>query len=226
MPPSMQEKPMTRTGTTTEGGLVNRTGQKRALIVVDCQNDFCEGGSLAVNGGAAVVSRIADHIRMCANNVVVVGTADAHVDPGSHFAAAPDAPNYVDTWPRHCVVGTRGAATHPNLDPALGRVEAWFAKGANEAAYSGFEGRSTTTDETLDEYLRRRRVAAVDVVGIATDYCVAATVRSALALGYSVRVLRDLMAAVDPAAGEATLAALAVEGADVTMSGLLDQVHS
>lgn len=188
---------------------------KRALIVVDCQNDFCEGGSLAVHGGAATVARIADHIRTLDDEVVIVGTADAHVEPGAHFSATPD---FVDTWPRHCVVGTHGASTHANLDPVLGRIENWFAKGSHAAAYSGFEGRSTTSEETLHEYLRRRRVECVDVVGIATDYCVAATVRSAIDQGYKVRVLTDLVAAVDLVGGERTLRELAMLGASIESS--------
>lgn len=195
------------------------TGTRRALIVVDCQNDFCEGGSLAVTGGAATVSRIAEHLlQNVDDDVVVVGTADAHLDPGPHFSATPD---YVESWPPHCVVGTQGASTHADLGPALTRIEAWFAKGAHEAAYSGFEGRSTSTDEPLDDYLRRRRVGSIDVVGIATDYCVAATVRSALSLGYEVRVLTDLVAAVNPAGGEETLRALADEGARIAVSSLV-----
>lgn len=195
------------------------TGTRRALIVVDCQNDFCEGGSLAVAGGAATVSRIAEHLlQNVDDDVVVVGTADAHVDPGPHFSTTPD---YVDSWPRHCVVGTHGASTHAHLGPALTRIEAWFAKGSHEAAYSGFEGRSTSTDETLDDYLRRRRVGSIDVVGIATDYCVAATVRSALSLGYEVRVLTDLVAAVNAVGGEETLKSLAGEGARIAVSSLV-----
>ena len=195
------------------------TGTRRALIVVDCQNDFCEGGSLAVAGGAATVRRVAEHLlQNVDDDVIVVGTADAHVDPGPHFSATPD---YVDTWPRHCVVGTHGASTHPHLGPALTRIEAWFAKGSHEAAYSGFEGRSTSTDETLDDYLRRRRVGSIDVVGLATDYCVAATVRSALSLGYEVRVLTDLVAAVNAVGGEETLRALADEGARIAVSSLV-----
>lgn len=191
---------------------------RRALILVDCQNDFCEGGSLPVDGGAAVALRIADYVAVAASgdaSPIVVATLDAHVDPGSHFAKEPD---YVDSWPSHCVIGTRGSQPHPNLRGALVHVESWFAKGAHEAAYSGFEGRSTTTGESLDEYLRRRRVESVDVVGIATDYCVAATVRSALARGYIVRVFADLVAAVDPVNGERVLGELASAGAVVTRS--------
>ena len=174
---------------------------RRALIVVDCQIDFCEGGSLAVDGGAAAVERIARYL-LSTQIDVVVATLDAHVDPGTHFSPAPD---FVDSWPAHCVVGTVGAQPHAHILPALGRIDMWFAKGAHEAAYSGFEGRSTTTQETLEQYLRRRRVGAVDVVGLATDHCVQATVRSALKLGYSVRILRDMCAAVDVEQGDSVL---------------------
>ena len=191
---------------------------RRALVLVDCQNDFCEGGSLAVEGAADVVARIAAYVTAQAKHgqpPIVVATLDAHVDPGGHFAAAPD---FVDSWPAHCVIGTVGAQPHPNLEGALVHIEGWFAKGAHEAAYSGFEGRSTTSGETLDEYLRRRRVDAVDVVGIATDHCVAATVRSALELGYRVRVLTDLVAAVDPSRGAGVLVELAGAGTALVRS--------
>ncbi len=193
-----------------------RKTSRRALIVVDCQNDFCEGGSLAVSGGAAAVARIATYLDS-ADSVadVVVATLDAHVDPGDHFSAEPD---FVDSWPQHCVIGTEGAQPHPNLLPALGRVEMWFAKGAHEAAYSGFEGRSTTSQETLHEYLSRRKVTHVDVVGIATDYCVAATIRSALSFGYETRLLSDLVAAVDPSSVDAMLRELSNAGLVVSSS--------
>lgn len=183
---------------------------RRAVIVVDCQNDFCEGGSLAVLGGAETVARIATWLAGIDEATVVVATLDAHVDPGSHFA---EMPNFVDSWPAHCVVGTTGSQPHANLGDAIGRVEAWFAKGAHAAAYSGFEGRSTTTGETLDQYLRRRRVEAVDVVGIATDFCVAATAESALNLGYQVCVHIDLVAAVTDDGGARSLQQLETAGA-------------
>ena len=189
-------------------------GARRAIIVVDCQNDFCEGGSLAVEGGAAAVDRVAAFLLTNPADVVV-GTLDAHVDPGSHFSPVPD---FVDSWPPHCVVGTPGSQPHPNFAPALGCVDMWFAKGAHEAAYSGFEGRSTTTQESMHEYLSRRKVVDVDVVGLATDYCVAATARSANDLGYNVRVLSDLCAAVDVGKGVETLAELMEVGIEVASS--------
>ena len=185
-----------------------------ALVIVDVQNDFCEGGSLAVEGGNAVAAAIAALVT-AGGYTHVVATQDWHHDPGAHFS---DHPDYVDSWPAHCVVGTAGSQPHPNFENALVHVESWFAKGAHEAAYSGFEGRSTTSGETLDDYLRRRRIEAVDVVGLATDYCVAATVRSALERGYRVRVLSDLVAAVDPVKGERVLVELQSAGAVVVDS--------
>ena len=109
----------------------------RALIIVDVQNDFCEGGSLAVAGGAAVARAISDHLAAGSPGYGhVVATKDYHVDPGSHFS---DHPDYAASWPPHCVAGTPGADFHPDLD--TGAIEAVFRKGAHAAAYSGFEGR-------------------------------------------------------------------------------------
>ena len=107
----------------------------RALIIVDVQNDFCEGGSLAVAGGAAVARAISERLATDHDYAHVVATKDFHVDPGAHFS---DHPDYAASWPPHCVAGTPGADFHPNLD--TGEVEAVFAKGAHAAAYSGFEG--------------------------------------------------------------------------------------
>src|SRR4051794_16248249 len=140
----------------------------RALLVVDVQNDFCEGGSLAVDGGAAVAAAISAFVAN-ADYDHIVTTRDAHRDPAGHFAAEPD---YVDTWPAHCVVGTPGAEFHPALD--LQRVEAVFDKGAFAAAYSGFEG-VDTDGNNLATWLHEHDVDEVDIVGIATDHCVRAT---------------------------------------------------
>lgn len=167
----------------------------RALIVVDVQNDFCEGGSLAVAGGAAVAASISDLLSGDHGYDVVVATRDWHVDPGGHFAAEPD---YVDTWPAHCVAGTPGAQFHPNL--SLRGVAAVFSKGRTSAAYSGFEGVDLERDGvTLEAFLRDRAVTEVDVCGIATDHCVAATATDAARLGFDTTVLLPLTAAVTPA---------------------------
>jgi len=181
----------------------------RALIVVDVQNDFCEGGSLAVTGGAAVAAAITTYVRDHGTEyAAVVGTLDWHVDPGDHFSEHPD---YVATWPVHCVVGTEGSQSHPALDRGL--VEAWFHKGRHSAAYSGFEGHTEPDGIGLADWLRARHVEAVDVVGIATDHCVRATALDAVGAGFSTRVLLDLTAGVAPETTEAALAELTTAGA-------------
>ncbi|GHD70643.1 isochorismatase family protein [Streptomyces goshikiensis] len=172
----------------------------RALIVVDVQNDFCEGGSLAVTGGADVAAAVTELIgQATAGYRHVVATRDHHVDPGAHFAHPPAEPDYESSWPVHCVAGTEGVGFHPNFAPAVasGSVAAVFDKGAYEAAYSGFEGQ----DENglgLADWLRRREVTEVDVVGIATDHCVRATALDAVRAGFRTHVLLDLTAGVAP----------------------------
>jgi nicotinamidase/pyrazinamidase len=181
----------------------------RALVVVDVQNDFCEGGSLAVAGGAAVAAAITAHVRSSAGDYRhVVATRDHHIDPGGHFAEQPD---YLETWPRHCVVGTAGVELHPALD--RGPIEAVFDKGEHAAAYSGFEGAADGVG--LAEWLRGRGVDAVDVVGIATDHCVRATALDAVAAGFATRVLLPLTAGVAEASTEAALEQLRTAGVEL-----------
>ena len=163
----------------------------RALIIVDVQNDFCEGGSLAVAGGAAVAQAISEHVASEAG-YRHVATKDFHIDPGAHFS---DHPDYAASWPPHCVAGTAGSDFHPNLD--TGGVEAVFLKGQHAAAYSGFEG-ADESGTPLADWLRARDVDEVDVVGIATDYCVHATAADAARAGFATRVLLGLTAGVAP----------------------------
>ena len=177
-----------------------------ALIVVDVQRDFCEGGSLAVAGGAAAARRIDALLAGDHGYDQVVATRDRHVDPGSHFAERPD---FVDSWPRHCEVGTRGAELHDALlHQPFGAV---FDKGAYAAAYSGFEG-VAASGEYLTAWLRSRGVDRVDVCGIATDYCVRATALDAVREGFATTVLLGLTAAVAPDRLAETLASLASAG--------------
>ena len=165
----------------------------RALIIVDVQNDFCEGGSLAVAGGTAVARGISSLLTSPGHSYDhVVATEDYHIDPGSHFAAHPD---YARSWPPHCVAGTAGANFHQNLD--TGPVEAVFRKGAHAAAYSGFEG-VDDNGTPLADWLRQHDVDQVDVAGIATDYCVRATAADAAANGFRTNVLLGLTAGVAP----------------------------
>src|SRR3954466_3362943 len=179
----------------------------RALIVVDVQNDFCEGGSLAVAGGTAVAGAISEHIP-AAGYDHVVATRDHHIDPGHHFA---DHPDFLETWPAHCVVGTGGVDLHPALD--RGPLEAIFDKGEYAAAYSGFEG--VADGVGLADWLRGRGVDAVDVVGIATDHCVRATALDAVAEGFTTRVLLNLTAGVAEGTTEAALDQLRTAGVEL-----------
>jgi nicotinamidase/pyrazinamidase len=185
----------------------------RALVIVDVQNDFCEGGSLAVSGGAAVASGLTalltgpgyrryDH---------VVATQDFHIDPDGHFSAQPD---FAASWPPHCIAGTAGADFHPDLDES--RIEEVFRKGQYAAAYSGFEGHSED-GQTLADWLRDRAVTDVDIAGIATDYCVLATAADAASAGFTTTVLLDLTAGV--AAASTASAIDALKAAGVTLTG-------
>ncbi len=170
---------------------------KRALIVVDVQNDFCEGGSLAVRGGAEVAFKIGELLHhwtlkdpKAPDYAVAVATRDHHIDPGDHFSERPD---FEHSWPPHCVVGSDGEAFHPNLDPQP--FDAVFLKGDHEAAYSGFEGR-TTHGDSLADWLRKQEVTDVDVCGLATDHCVRATALDAVRNGFKTRLLEGLCAGV------------------------------
>jgi nicotinamidase/pyrazinamidase len=192
----------------------------RALIIVDVQNDFCEGGSLPVSGGAELAGIISEYVDAHHGQFDhVVATQDWHIEPGPHFSEEPD---FVESWPRHCVAGTRGAELHPDLDPEY--IQAYFRKGQFTAAYSGFEGvlapddavptgdrtpgamplsgagepgdaEASAADEDaigLDDWLQSHDVEDVVVVGIATDHCVKATALDGVQAGYSVTVLREL----------------------------------
>ena len=189
---------------------------KQALIVVDVQNDFCEGGSLPVTGGAQVASDIAALLHhwtrqdpKAPSYDVVVATKDHHIDPGDHWS---DDPDYVDSWPVHCEVGTDGEAFHPNLDPQP--FDAVFRKGEHAAAYSGFEG-ADSAGTSLGDWLRSHEVTRVDICGIATDHCVRATVLDAVQQGFATRVLLDLCAGVAPESTERALAEMRDAGAEV-----------
>ena len=189
----------------------------RALILVDVQVDFCEGGSLAVAGGAEVARRISSYVLTYAQDyALIVATADWHVDPGAHFSEHPD---YVSSWPAHCRIGTDGALFHPRALPAFEHVDAVFRKGMHAAAYSGFEGFTTEGDNrvALADWLRDRAVEQVDVVGIATDHCVRATALDASEEGFETTVRLDLTAGVARLTTDAAL--VAMREADVELVG-------
>jgi nicotinamidase/pyrazinamidase len=180
-----------------------------AIIVVDVQNDFCEGGSLAVPGGSEVARAVSRRLGEGGFDHAAA-TRDHHIDPGAHFSAHPD---FVDTWPPHCVVGTDGVHLHPDLDTS--RIDSIFDKGEFVAAYSGFEARSEGT--LLADWLRDRDVDTVEIVGIATDHCVRATALDAARLGFATTVRLDLTAGV--AAATVTRAIDTLSAAGVALVG-------
>lgn len=186
------------------------TEPRTALLVVDVQNDFCEGGSLAVEGGAACAAAIDAHVRARRDDyVTVIASADWHVDPGEHFASATGTePDYVDTWPDHCVAGTAGAAFHPAFTAEVDHI---VRKGRDTAAYSAFEG-VTDDGRTLAELLEAERIERVEVCGIATSHCVKETTDDALKLGYRPTVLVDLTVGVSDVMRMGALEYLATKG--------------
>lgn len=181
----------------------------KAVIVVDVQNDFCEGGSLAVAGGTGVARAVSRRLAE-GDYEHAVATRDHHIEPGGHFSETPD---YVDSWPVHCVVGTPGVSLHPDFD--LSRIEAVFDKGEYAAAYSGFEG--VCEQSPLATWLRERGVDSVEVTGIATDHCVRATALDAVRFGFDTTVRLDLSAGVAARTVEKALAELRQAG--VTLVG-------
>lgn len=189
----------------------------RALLIVDVQNDFTEGGALAVDGGDAVAAAVTAHLAAhAAEYDVIVASRDWHDadgDNGGHFSAQPD---YVDSWPVHCVAGTAGAEYDPLL--VTDAVTHHVRKGQGRPAYSMFEG-VTDAGETVGAVLTAAGVISADVVGIATDHCVRASALDAVAHGVHVRILTDLVAGVGRESSEAALAELAHAGAELVESG-------
>jgi len=201
--------------TTPDSG--SSSTERRALLVVDVQPTFCEGGALGVDGGNAVALGVADYAAAHRDRyALVVTTQDWHVDPGDHFSETPD---YVDTWPPHGVAGTAEAELHPALSE-LG-PDASVKKGQFAAAYSGFEG-IDGEGRGLAQILRDAQVTDVDVVGIAESHCVRSTALDAIALGLRTRVLTDLTVPVTPDQGAAARDEMRAAGAQLVSSTDLD----
>lgn len=187
----------------------------RALFIVDVQNDFTEGGALAVAGGDAVAEGISAHLAAhAADYALIVASRDWHdpdSDNGGHIALEGE-PDFVDTWPAHCIAGTVGAEYDPGLDTAS--ITHHVKKGQGMPAYSLFEG-ATDAGETVGTLLSDHGVTEADVTGIATDHCVRASALDAIEHGLHVRILTRLVAGVAPEPSEAALAELAHAGADL-----------
>lgn len=188
----------------------------RALLIVDVQNDFTEDGALAVAGGDAVAAAVTEFLAVhAADYEVIIASRDWHDadgDNGGHFAEAPD---YVDSWPVHCVAGTDGAGYDPLFETAA--VTHHVRKGQGIPAYSMFEGR-TEAGETVGAILAQAGALSADVVGLATDHCVRASALDAIAHGVRVRILTDLVAGVAAEPSEAALAELVHAGAGLVES--------
>ena len=208
------------------GRHANRDGSSgaTALLVVDVQRDFCEGGSLAVDGGNEVAERIAEMlVRDRGTYAAVVASRDWHIDPGRHFAPLGEAPDFLTTWPVHCVAGSEGAEPHPLLKTA--KFDAVFHKGEQEAAYSAFEGRDEN-GTPLSSWLSDRGIEKLVVCGLTTDFCVRATVLDARQQGYAVRVLLPLTAGVDAGTTAEAISLMAEAGAELEGTELAGAVLS
>jgi nicotinamidase/pyrazinamidase len=186
----------------------------RALLVIDVQNDFCEGGALAVAGGAAVAGKISKFLETSQYDLVIA-SRDWHSPIGNnsgHFADVGSEPNYKSTWPVHCVAETDGAAYHPNLNTEL--VGEHIFKGQGENGYSIFEG-ATSSGQSFAELLKTHQIDEVDVVGIATDYCVLASALDSKNHGLKVRVISSLTAGVSEVTTEAAIDQMIDSGIEV-----------
>ena len=189
----------------------------RALLVIDVQNDFCEGGALAVAGGAAVASKISDYLESSNYDLVVASRDwhDADNNNSGHFAEAGTQPDYLTTWPVHCVANTNGANYHPNLEPS--HIDLDIYKGQGQNGYSIFEG-VTINGEKFADVLTRNNITEVDVVGIATDHCVLASALDAKRHDLKVRVISSLTAGVSAATTEAAIDQMIDSGIEVVPS--------
>lgn len=184
-----------------------------ALIVVDVQRDFCEGGSLAVEGGHAVAHDLAHFIQTKGSMFsTIVATKDWHNregDNGGHFH---DNPDYDDTWPGHCIASSPGAEFCPPLNGLL--FDEIFLKGWDEPAYDGFQGHGERHGKCLEDYLRFHKVRELYVAGIASTHCEKATVLTGLDKGFIVKVLSTMSVGVGgKAAHETALAEMSSKGA-------------
>jgi nicotinamidase/pyrazinamidase len=189
----------------------------RALLVIDVQNDFCEGGALAVAGGAAVAGKISKFLESTRYDLVVASRDwhDADNNNSGHFAEPGAEPNYKTNWPVHCVAETNGAQYHPNLNTeAIGEH---IFKGQGQNGYSIYEG-ITKSGQTFDDLLNAHQIDEVDVVGIATDHCVLASALDSKSHGLKVRVISSLTAGVSEVTTEAAIDRMIDSGIEVVAS--------
>jgi nicotinamidase/pyrazinamidase len=189
----------------------------KALLVIDVQNDFCEGGALAVVGGAAVAGKISKFLEESSYDLVVASRDwhDADSTNSGHFAEAGTEPNYTTTWPVHCVADTPGASYHPNLETK--KIDVDIYKGQGQNGYSIFEG-VTEAGESFTQLLKDKNILEVDIVGIATDHCVLASAMDSKEHGLKVRVISSLTAGVSATSTEAAIDQMVDNGIEVISS--------
>jgi nicotinamidase/pyrazinamidase len=191
----------------------------RALFIVDVQNDFTEHGALGVVGGDEVAERITRFLAGHRDDYeIVVASRDWHDpdnDNGGHFASGE--PDFITTWPAHCVAGTHGADYDEVFDTSS--VTHHLKKGQGKPAYSLFEG-VAEDGTTASQLLERHGIIDIDVAGLATDYCVRASALDAIEHGRHVRVFTDLIAGVHPESSERALTEIAHAGAELIESGV------
>lgn len=188
----------------------------RALLIIDVQNDFCEGGSLACAGGASVAQRVTEYLRDHKSDYdFVIASRDWHDadnNNGGHFASEGQGPDFANTWPAHCVSGTNGAEYHPNLDASL--INVHLEKGMGKPSYSAFEG-VTRDGKSIADVLASAGVDQLDVVGIATDYCVLASSLDARKAGLAVTVLTEMCAGISAESTDSAIAQMKAAGCQI-----------
>ena len=188
----------------------------KALFVIDVQVDFCEGGALACEGGARAAAKITEYLRENPGRYdFVIASRDWHTpnsSNGGHFPPEGVQPDFVNHWPLHCIAGEPGAEYHEALDTSL--IDIHIKKGQGAHGYSIFEGTSET-GESIQSVLSRLEIEEVDVVGIATDYCVRASSLDALTAGLKVRVITSLTAGVSASSTESAIDEMVDAGASV-----------
>jgi nicotinamidase/pyrazinamidase len=193
--------------------------RRTALLVVDVQNDFCGGGALEVPDGDAVVPVLNAYIdRTAARGRAVYASRDWHPEVTTHFKA------YGGLWPPHCIVNTPGAEFHPQLRLPAGPIVITKGNESGVEGYSAFEGTTAAGVPLLDD-LRSRGIERLVVGGLATDYCVRASVLDALKAGFEVTVLEDAIRGVEVHAGDSARAIdeMKAAGAVVVPSAQVDR---
>ncbi|MBI3755715.1 MAG: bifunctional nicotinamidase/pyrazinamidase [Deltaproteobacteria bacterium] len=192
-------------------------GKKRALVIVDVQNDFCPGGALPVPEGDKVVPLLNEYINKFQKaDIIIYASRDWHPAQTKHFKT------FGGVWPPHCVQGTKGAEFHSGLKLPEETIILSKGEDPNEDSYSGFQAK-TKENKSFADSLKENGIEHLYIGGLATDYCVLATVLDALKQGFKATILMDAIKGVDIRAGDSAEAVkkMEKEGADkITLKDL------